>query len=441
MNTFTRSCFLGALFSGLILCLTWQAWAEGDDYGPGRIFLREGAGARASGLGGAFVAVADDATAGYWNPAGLSQMDLYIYQAGLQYNFLSRDRSASLLSYAFYWPGAGNFSVMWMNYSIGNIEARDENGDQLSPITSTENTFLLSYGRKMYEWVNGLSLGLSLKMLHQNIAGYSAYGPGLDAGVLWQPLMYLDHMVGVNVQNLLQSARWNDSGVVDASPVNVKIGTALKFFRSSEELYFNHLIQTMDVNISEHFRVDFRTGIECWYTRDLGMRVGYSGQEVMAGASYRPENFEIDYVFHYSLGELSNNQHRVSLLLRFKSSPVPSAERAGMPELKETLEPEVTIHEDSTPHNDANAPKIAAKVLEIQRVGGKAYKVILNVGANQGIRRGYEGSLVDSGGQTVAGIIVQQVDPKLCLAEIAGVAKDVPSDATAIIRLPMEKKE
>ncbi len=427
--------------SCLLLCPAWQSWAESNNYGPSQFLLREGAGARASGMGGAFVAVADDATAGYWNPAGLSQMDLYVYQAGLQYGFLPHDMSTSLLSYAFYWPGAGNFSLMWMNYSIADIEARDENGDQLSSLTSAENVFFLSYGRKMYEWANGLSLGLSLKMLHQGIDGYSAYGPGLDVGILWQPVMYWDHMVGVNVQNLLQSVRWNDSGVVDASPVNVKIGTALKFLRSSEEIYFNHLIQIMDLNISEHSRADFRTGIECWYTRDLGMRVGYNGREVMVGASYRPENYEIDYAFHYSLADLPYQQHRVSLLLRFKSAPVPSAERVGMPEPKEILEPEVAVHEDSTPHNDANAPKIAAKVLEIQRVGGKAYKVILNVGANQGIKRGYEGSLMDAGGQTVAGIIVQQVDPKLCLAEIAGVAKDVPNDATAIIRLPMMKKE
>ncbi len=33
------------LFSCLLCCLTCPVWAEGDDYGPGRIFLREGAGA------------------------------------------------------------------------------------------------------------------------------------------------------------------------------------------------------------------------------------------------------------------------------------------------------------------------------------------------------------------------------------------------------------
>ncbi|RKZ05995.1 hypothetical protein DRQ25_14900, partial [Candidatus Fermentibacteria bacterium] len=34
-------------------------------------FLYVGAGARALGMGGAFCAVADDASAGYWNPSGL----------------------------------------------------------------------------------------------------------------------------------------------------------------------------------------------------------------------------------------------------------------------------------------------------------------------------------------------------------------------------------
>jgi hypothetical protein len=37
-------------------------------------FLRMGQGARSEGMGGAFTAVADDAYATYWNPAGLAQI-------------------------------------------------------------------------------------------------------------------------------------------------------------------------------------------------------------------------------------------------------------------------------------------------------------------------------------------------------------------------------
>jgi hypothetical protein len=421
----------------LLLGLPLISWADVNNYGA-ESDLRQGAGARAGGMGGAFIALADDATAGYWNPAGLSQMELEIYQAAFQHGLLTNNASTSFLSYAFLWPNVGEFSISWFNFYIGNIETRDENGNILGQVSVAENAFLISYGRKAYELYEGLSLGASLKVIQQSSGDFSALGPGLDLGILWQPILYWDHTVGLTAQNLFQGLYWN-SGTYDSSAVSVNVGAAFKFFRSKEELYFNHLIQTIDLNIFEYSRLEFRAGVECWLTRNFGLRAGYNSQEVTAGASYRPENFEIDYAFHYGLTELSNNQHRISLLLRFKSAPLPPAERAGMPELKETLEPEVAVYEDSTPHDDANAPKIAAKVLEIQRVGGKAYKVILNVGANQGIKRGYQGSLVDAGGQTMAGIIVQQVDPKLCLAEIAGVAKDVPNDATAIIRLPVRK--
>ncbi len=41
--------------------------------------LITGIGARAIGLGGAFVSVADDASAVYWNPAGLTQLKKMSY--------------------------------------------------------------------------------------------------------------------------------------------------------------------------------------------------------------------------------------------------------------------------------------------------------------------------------------------------------------------------
>src|SRR5438132_5016171 len=48
-----------------------QAVATGGQ--PGE-FLSFGAGARSLAMGSAFVGVADDASATYWNPAGLSQI-------------------------------------------------------------------------------------------------------------------------------------------------------------------------------------------------------------------------------------------------------------------------------------------------------------------------------------------------------------------------------
>lgn len=48
-------------------------WGQSTGAGDAVHFLRDGIGARACGMGGAFVAIANDSTASYWNPAGLIQ--------------------------------------------------------------------------------------------------------------------------------------------------------------------------------------------------------------------------------------------------------------------------------------------------------------------------------------------------------------------------------
>ena len=63
-----RFLFLGVLLM-VILCLTVQSFAQVSLSTV--LFLRIAAGARAAGMGESFVAIADDATATHWNPAGL----------------------------------------------------------------------------------------------------------------------------------------------------------------------------------------------------------------------------------------------------------------------------------------------------------------------------------------------------------------------------------
>ncbi|MGB9594891.1 MAG: UPF0164 family protein, partial [Candidatus Poribacteria bacterium] len=55
-----------------ILCYPFVA--EGSEKYAGE-FLSIGTGARALGMGGSFVAVADDGTSAYWNPAGLGGLN------------------------------------------------------------------------------------------------------------------------------------------------------------------------------------------------------------------------------------------------------------------------------------------------------------------------------------------------------------------------------
>ena len=56
----------------LILLLASNAYTKGE---AGAQFLKIGAGARACAMGEAFTGIADDPSAIYWNPAGLTQMN------------------------------------------------------------------------------------------------------------------------------------------------------------------------------------------------------------------------------------------------------------------------------------------------------------------------------------------------------------------------------
>lgn len=67
----------GLALSALTLCMVAALvvpYASAQD-SNGLNYLRLGVGARAFGMGSAHVAVANDATAGYWNPAGLTEVD------------------------------------------------------------------------------------------------------------------------------------------------------------------------------------------------------------------------------------------------------------------------------------------------------------------------------------------------------------------------------
>ena len=61
-------------------------------------FLSHGVGARALGMGSAFVAIADDATATYWNPAGLTKVKKHSFSA--MYSILSAQEMAAGLAEA-----------------------------------------------------------------------------------------------------------------------------------------------------------------------------------------------------------------------------------------------------------------------------------------------------------------------------------------------------
>lgn len=86
--------FVATLFS-VLLVAPERAYAVGVEIGssPNPV----GSGARATGMGGAFIAVADDATAASWNPAGLVQLERP--EVSVVWGFSPREEKVSSISH------------------------------------------------------------------------------------------------------------------------------------------------------------------------------------------------------------------------------------------------------------------------------------------------------------------------------------------------------
>jgi len=79
----------------IILIVTSIAHSSGFRKYAGE-FLSAGVGSRALGMGGAFTAVANDVTAGYWNPAGL------VDSPGLQFQLMHAKQFMSSIQYDYF---------------------------------------------------------------------------------------------------------------------------------------------------------------------------------------------------------------------------------------------------------------------------------------------------------------------------------------------------
>src|SRR3989339_525934 len=123
-----------AIFSLLILFA--YALGAGNLYAQGEAaaeFLLISPGARAGGMGEANVAIANDAAAAYWNPAGLAQLEkkeFTIMHAKWLPQFNLDDIYYDYASYIHPWHGLGTFGLSATYLSLGEQVRTDEGGTE-----------------------------------------------------------------------------------------------------------------------------------------------------------------------------------------------------------------------------------------------------------------------------------------------------------------------
>jgi len=284
----------------LILAMHWQLARADNYYGMANDYLQYGAGARSLAMGGAYVALADDASGPYWNPAALMQVEEHQFLS--MYAPFFEQTNYNFLSYVHPLRRLGSIGISdVLLHSGGYEEVRLVEGVIGTNRSIFKNTIIISYANKVRERI---SLGASLKLIHERVMRYSGNGQGIDLGILYQPLDALN--IGLALQNVLQPkvTLRDDPDVYD---INLKAGLALKAFS-------NRLTLTADINKLVDEKAYFCAGLEFspWYKptapslKRVDLRAGCNHlQTFTCGLGLKIKFFSVDYAFSsHDLGNL-----------------------------------------------------------------------------------------------------------------------------------------
>lgn len=184
-------------------------------------FLELPVGARAAALGGAGTALADDATALYWNPAGLAGLEKR--DAAFSHAELSESTRLDFGGYA--QPGAGGVLGAAFTYlSHGALSGRDAAGRPTGSFGASDAALALGYARR--EEVG--AAGVTLKYLRSHIAEAEAQSLAVDAGVRRQDGALTTALALRNIGPGLRYAdQKNDLPLAAAAGVGYKRGALL----------------------------------------------------------------------------------------------------------------------------------------------------------------------------------------------------------------------
>ncbi|MFQ5510804.1 MAG: PorV/PorQ family protein [Candidatus Krumholzibacteriia bacterium] len=269
------------LVAGWVVCGPGAARAQDATGGVPGDWLSRYMGARTAGLGGAFVAAADDPTAAVWNPAGLS----LVAQNTVHFETATLFESTSLhgLSLAIPSQRLASFGLTILNLRSGGFERTNEFNQPLGEFAEGDMAFLFSASRSLSP---RLSLGANVKVVRQTVETFNGTGAGFDLGALYSLTPTL--RLGVSLLNL-GGPSVTLRATEETFPMEVRGGLALQFMngRGLASIEFDHRSGP---------GATFHGGSEFLIHRTMTLRVGYADTSPTGGFTYRvsPDLF-LDY--------------------------------------------------------------------------------------------------------------------------------------------------
>ncbi|WP_207424881.1 hypothetical protein [Desertivirga brevis] len=198
-------------------------------------FLNIGVGSRAFGMSQSVIASANDVTAAYWNPAGLTRMEGPVQASVMHSEYfagLARYDYAGLATAVSDHTAVVSFSVV--RFAVDDIPDTSElidadgniNYDRVRSFSAADYAFILSYARNARkrrvgpasigdsENIDGESQGLSyggnVKVIHRKVGEYGkSFGFGLDFGIQYLRRHWSFGIMGRDITTTYNSWSYN----------------------------------------------------------------------------------------------------------------------------------------------------------------------------------------------------------------------------------------
>lgn len=312
-------------------------------------FLAVGVGARALAMANTQVAIANDVTAGYWNPAGLLRIKEK-YQASLMHaeyfggvasydyaGFATPINDDSHLGFSVIRMGIDNIpDTRFLIDNTGRI-----NYENVGSFAEASYAFIFSYAH--YSIAKGLTLGGNAKILHRTAGVFAnAWGFGFDIGAQYEYRKWQAGLVIRDVTSTFNVWNYNSESVIDVFSLtnnvipnnSIELTLPRMILEVGREIDFNDQIGalltagftfTFDGKRnswlqSELISGDFQAGLELNYRKMVFLRGGvgnfqrlddfnqitYIQTQPSFGLGFTIKNFTIDYALTNAIRSADN---------------------------------------------------------------------------------------------------------------------------------------
>jgi outer membrane protein OmpA-like peptidoglycan-associated protein len=325
------------ILAGIFFLLVTPFSLRAQVNGPGTTganFVKIGMGARAAGMGDAFAAVADDATAMYWNPAGL------VLARGTEFSLTHSDWvqgiSDEYLAFSQNLKRDGAFGGALEYLGTGSFAGSLENADgSYGGVGNNINasTYMASaaYAQRLGNWFSGDFLrqsivGIEVMAIGQNISNVGNSGIAFNLGYIFEAIRhtlfftFVATDLGTDIQTF-------------SEPLNGNLGASL--FSQNFILKQAQNILALDLDGTIDTGIGFKIGDEYKINFDrngIALRAGYEGDSLDysvtnltlgVGLYHSFDDFDASLDYAYVPYSVLGDTDRITLNIVVGGNPVP----------------------------------------------------------------------------------------------------------------------